>query len=148
MQIRDWIYVDDHCEGIWTALTEGEAGEVYNVGGGNEEPNLEITRRILELTGRDESLIRHVADRPGHDRRYALDTTRLRGAGLGAALAPSRRRSRRPSPGTATTAAGGSRSRAASTGATTRSSTGRASRHATGGTAPISGRRAWRLRRT
>ena len=81
MQIRDWIYVDDHCEGIWTALTEGVAGEVYNVGGGNEEPNLEITRRILALTGRDESLVRHVADRLGHDRRYALDTARLRGLG-------------------------------------------------------------------
>ena len=81
MQVRDWIYVDDHCEGIWTALTAGAAGEVYNVGGGNEEPNLEITRRILALTGRDESLVRHVADRLGHDRRYALDTTRLRGLG-------------------------------------------------------------------
>ena len=61
--------------------TLGEAGEVYNVGGGNEEPNLEITRRILALTGRDASLIRHVADRLGHDRRYALDTTKLRGLG-------------------------------------------------------------------
>jgi len=81
MQIRDWIYVDDHCEGIWTALTEGAAGEVYNVGGGNEEPNLEITRRILALTGRDETLVRHVADRLGHDRRYALDTARLRTLG-------------------------------------------------------------------
>ena len=81
MQVRDWIYVDDHCEGIWTALTEGTAGEVYNVGGGNEEPNLAITRRILDLTGRDASLVRHVADRLGHDRRYALDTTRLRGLG-------------------------------------------------------------------
>ena len=81
MQVRDWIYVDDHCEGIWTALERGVAGEIYNVGGGNEEPNLEITRRVLELTGRDESLVRHVADRPGHDRRYALDTTRLRGLG-------------------------------------------------------------------
>jgi dTDP-glucose 4,6-dehydratase len=81
MQVRDWIYVDDHCTGIWTAMESGAAGEVYNVGGGNEEPNLEITRRVLELTGRDDSLIRHVADRPGHDRRYALDTARLRGLG-------------------------------------------------------------------
>lgn len=80
-QVRDWIYVDDHCEGIWTAMTDGEAGEVYNVGGGNEEPNLEITRRVLAHTGRDASLIRHVADRPGHDRRYALDTTKLRALG-------------------------------------------------------------------
>jgi dTDP-glucose 4,6-dehydratase len=80
-QVRDWIHVDDHCEGIWAALERGAAGEVYNVGGGNEVPNLEITRRILALTGRDETLIRHVADRPGHDRRYALDTTRLRALG-------------------------------------------------------------------
>ena len=81
MQVRDWIHVEDHCEGIWAAMSSGEAGEVYNVGGGNEVPNMEITRRILELTGRDGALIRHVADRPGHDRRYALDTTRLRALG-------------------------------------------------------------------
>ena len=78
MQVRDWIHVEDHCEGIWTAMERGEAGGVYNVGGGNEVPNLEITRRILGLTGRDESLIRHVADRPGHDRRYSLDTAKAR----------------------------------------------------------------------
>ncbi|MGD9695724.1 MAG: dTDP-glucose 4,6-dehydratase [Thermoleophilia bacterium] len=81
LQVRDWIHVEDHCEGIWTAMERGEPGEVYNVGGGNEVPNIEITRRILELTGRDASLIRHVTDRPGHDRRYALDTTKLRGLG-------------------------------------------------------------------
>jgi dTDP-glucose 4,6-dehydratase len=81
MQVRDWIHAEDHCEGIWTAMERGDAGEVYNVGGGYEAPNLEITRRILELTGRDASLVRHVADRPGHDRRYALDTTKLRALG-------------------------------------------------------------------
>lgn len=81
LQIRDWIHVEDHCEGIWTAMERGAAGEVYNVGGGNEVPNIDITRRILELTGRDESLIRHVADRLGHDRRYALATDKLRGLG-------------------------------------------------------------------
>ncbi len=81
MQVRDWIYVDDHCSGIWAAMEGGEAGEVYNVGGGNEEPNMAITRRVLELTGRDESLIRHVQDRPGHDRRYSLDTAKLRSMG-------------------------------------------------------------------
>ncbi len=81
MQVRDWIHAEDHCEGIWTAMERGTAGEVYNVGGGYEAPNLEITRRILELTGRDESLVRHVADRPGHDRRYALDTAKLRALG-------------------------------------------------------------------
>jgi dTDP-glucose 4,6-dehydratase len=81
LQVRDWIHVADHCTGIWTAMESGEAGEVYNVGGGNEEPNMAITRRVLELTGRDESLIRHVEDRLGHDRRYALDTTKLRAMG-------------------------------------------------------------------
>ncbi len=81
MQIRDWIFVEDHCEGVWTALERGAAGAVYNVGGGNEATNMEITRRILELTGRGDELITYVADRPGHDRRYALDTTRLRGLG-------------------------------------------------------------------
>ena len=78
MQVRDWIHVDDHCSGIWAALERGEPGAVYNVGGGNELPNIVLTRRILELAGADASLIRHVADRPGHDRRYALDTTRIR----------------------------------------------------------------------
>jgi len=81
MQVRDWIYVDDHCSGIWAAMERGSAGEAYNVGGGNERPNIEITRRVLALTGRDESLVRHVVDRPGHDRRYALDTAKLRALG-------------------------------------------------------------------
>jgi dTDP-glucose 4,6-dehydratase len=81
MQVRDWIYVDDHCSGIWAVMERGAPGDAYNVGGGNERPNIEITRRVLELTGRDESLVRHVTDRPGHDRRYALDTTRLRSLG-------------------------------------------------------------------
>lgn len=80
-QIRDWIHVTDHCTGIWTAMEKGESGEVYNVGGGHEATNLHITERILELTGKGDDLITHVADRPGHDRRYALDTTKLRGLG-------------------------------------------------------------------
>jgi dTDP-glucose 4,6-dehydratase len=81
LQVRDWIHVDDHCEGVLAALEHGRAGEVYNVGGGNERTNIEITRRILELTGRGEDLIRHVEDRSGHDRRYALDTAKLRDLG-------------------------------------------------------------------
>jgi len=81
LQVRDWIHVADHCAGIMAAAERGTAGEVYNVGGGHEATNLHITERILALTGRDRSLIRHVADRPGHDRRYALDTTKLRGLG-------------------------------------------------------------------
>ncbi len=80
-QTRDWLHAADHCEAIDLVLREGKAGEVYNVGGGEELENMELTRRILELTGRDESLIRHVADRPGHDRRYSLDSTKLRGLG-------------------------------------------------------------------
>jgi len=80
-QIRDWLWVEDHCSGIELVLREGAAGEVYNVGGDDERENVEIVARILELTGADESLIRHVEDRAGHDRRYSLDTTKLRALG-------------------------------------------------------------------
>ena len=76
-QVRDWLYVEDHCAGIELALREGTAGEIYNIGGGEEVENREITARVLELTGTDESLIRSVDDRPGHDRRYSLDTAKL-----------------------------------------------------------------------
>jgi dTDP-glucose 4,6-dehydratase len=81
LQVRDWIHVTDHCAAILCALEHGQPGQVYNVGGGEEATNLQITEAILALTGRDRSLVRHVADRPGHDRRYALDTTRLRALG-------------------------------------------------------------------
>jgi dTDP-glucose 4,6-dehydratase len=81
MQVRNWLYVDDNCAAIDYVLQRGEAGEVYNVGGPDELTNLEVVRRILELTGRDESLIEHVADRPGHDRRYSLDSDKVRGLG-------------------------------------------------------------------
>ena len=64
-QIRDWLHVEDHCAGIEHVLREGAPGEAYNVGGGNERENIEITRLIVELTGADPSLVRHVADRPG-----------------------------------------------------------------------------------
>ena len=80
-QIRDWLHVEDHCAGVEFVLREGSAGEVYNVGGGNERENLEITQRILELTGADPTLVRHVTDRPGHDRRYSLDSSKLRALG-------------------------------------------------------------------
>jgi dTDP-glucose 4,6-dehydratase len=79
-QRREWLYVGDHCAAIELVLREGGAGQVYNIGG-EEHENLEVTRRILALTGADESLVRHVDDRPGHDRRYALDTTKLRSLG-------------------------------------------------------------------
>ena len=80
-QTRDWLHVEDHCSGIDLVLRVGEPGEIYNVGGGHELENLEVTRRILELTGADPSLVRHVSDRPGHDRRYSLDSSRLRALG-------------------------------------------------------------------
>ena len=78
---RDWLHVDDHCRAIDLLLDRGAEGEVYNIGGGNHVRNVDLTHRILELTGRPTSLIRHVNDRPGHDRRYALDTTKLRRLG-------------------------------------------------------------------
>jgi dTDP-glucose 4,6-dehydratase len=80
-QVRDWLFVEDHCAGIEVVLREGEAGEIYNVGGGDERENIEVIERIVELTGADRSLIRHVEDRPGHDRRYSLDTAKLGGLG-------------------------------------------------------------------
>jgi dTDP-glucose 4,6-dehydratase len=79
-QRREWLYVTDHCAAIELVLREGRAGEIYNIGG-DERENLEVTQRIVGLTGADESLVRHVDDRPGHDRRYALDTTKLRSLG-------------------------------------------------------------------
>ena len=80
-QIRDWLWVEDHCAGIETVLREGAPGEVYNVGGRDELENVEVVGHVLRLTGADESLIRHVEDRAGHDRRYSLDTSKLRGLG-------------------------------------------------------------------
>jgi dTDP-glucose 4,6-dehydratase len=80
-QTRDWLYVEDHCAGIELVLREGSPGQVYNVAANEEVENREITRRVLELTGADESLVRHVEDRPGHDRRYSLDTRKLRSLG-------------------------------------------------------------------
>jgi dTDP-glucose 4,6-dehydratase len=74
---RDWLHVADHCRAIDLLIERGASGQVYNIGGGNPVRNIDLTRRILELTGKPESLITPVADRPGHDRRYALDTTKL-----------------------------------------------------------------------
>ncbi len=81
LNVRDWLHVEDHCRAIDLVIEEGTNGEVYNIGGGNEIANVDLTHRILELAGRPLSLIRPVADRPGHDRRYALDTTKLRQLG-------------------------------------------------------------------
>lgn len=81
LQIRDWIYVLDHCSGIDVALHKGTPGESYNVGGGNERTNLEITHMILRLLEKPQTLINYVKDRPGHDRRYSLDTSKLQALG-------------------------------------------------------------------
>jgi dTDP-glucose 4,6-dehydratase len=81
LYVRDWLHVSDHCRAIDVVLDKGKAGETYNVGGGNEVKNIDLTRRILELTSRPESLIHPVTDRPGHDRRYALDSAKVRDLG-------------------------------------------------------------------
>ncbi len=75
--VRDWLHVDDHCRGIALVLTKGAAGEIYNIGGGTELSNSDLTRLLLDATGRDESFIEHVADRKGHDRRYSVDHSRI-----------------------------------------------------------------------
>jgi dTDP-glucose 4,6-dehydratase len=77
MQVRNWLYVEDTCAALDVVLDRGEAGEVYNAGGPEELRNIDVVRSILEVTGRDESLIEHVADRPGHDRRYSLASSKL-----------------------------------------------------------------------
>ena len=78
LHVRDWIYVLDHCTGIDTVLRKGKSGEVYNLGGNYDVPNLQIVKGILKLLGKPESLITYVKDRPGHDRRYAMDNTRAK----------------------------------------------------------------------
>lgn len=75
--IRDWIYVQDHCEAIATVLENGKAGEIYNVSAGNEVPNIEIAKKIITLLNKPESLITFVEDRPGHDARYSLDSSKI-----------------------------------------------------------------------
>jgi dTDP-glucose 4,6-dehydratase len=75
--VRDWLYVDDHASGIDAALTRGEVGQIYNVGGGNERENITLTRKLLDLLDRGEEFIRLVPDRPGHDFRYSIDATKL-----------------------------------------------------------------------
>jgi dTDP-glucose 4,6-dehydratase len=82
MQLRDWLYVDDHADAVGVVLDQGEPGAIYNVPGeGVERPNREVTRAILDALGKPWSLVREVPDRPGHDRRYAMDGTRLRALG-------------------------------------------------------------------
>jgi len=78
LHVRDWLYVGDHCRAIEMVMENGRAGEIYNVGGGNELPNIELAKIILKELKKPESLIQFVKDRPGHDRRYALDSSKLR----------------------------------------------------------------------
>ena len=78
LNVRDWLYVEDHAEALWTVLQRGRVGRIYNIGGESELPNLELVRRLLAALGKPESLITFVRDRPGHDRRYAMDITRIR----------------------------------------------------------------------
>jgi dTDP-glucose 4,6-dehydratase len=80
--VRDWLFVEDHCAAIDFLIEHGQNSETYNIGGGNERENREITSRILELTGKPESLIKRVQDRQGHDRRYSIDTTKLESLGF------------------------------------------------------------------
>ena len=81
LNIRDWCYVRDNCAGVDLVLREGNVGEIYNIGGGNEITNREITERLIELTGRDESAIERVPDRLGHDRRYSVDCSKVKELG-------------------------------------------------------------------
>ncbi|MHC5163219.1 MAG: dTDP-glucose 4,6-dehydratase, partial [Planctomycetota bacterium] len=77
LYVRDWLFVYDHCTAIWKVLTEAAPGTVYNIGGNNEKTNLEIVGQILERLNKPRSLITHVTDRPGHDRRYAIDSSKI-----------------------------------------------------------------------
>jgi dTDP-glucose 4,6-dehydratase len=77
-QQRDWLHVEDNCRGILAVLEKGKIGEAYNIGGGDVEENLTMARQLLHLTGKPESLLSYVQDRPGHDRRYALECRKIR----------------------------------------------------------------------
>ena len=78
LYVRDWLYVEDNCEAILRIMEEGRAGEIYNIGGGCEKKNIDVAKAILKITGRDRSLLKFVTDRPGHDRRYAIDFSKIR----------------------------------------------------------------------
>ena len=78
LNVRDWLYVDDHCKAIDLILENGKIGEVYNVGGHNEKANIDVVKTIIKAVGKDESLITYVKDRPGHDMRYAIDPSKIK----------------------------------------------------------------------
>ena len=75
--VRDWLYVEDHCSAIDLIIRKGKVGEIYNIGGHNEKTNLEVVKTIIKELGKSEDLIEFVTDRPGHDRRYAIDPTKI-----------------------------------------------------------------------
>jgi len=77
MNVRDWIYVEDHCSAIWAVYERGRVGETYNAGGASEKPNIEVVKTILHTLGKPETLIQYVGDRPGHDLRYAIDFSKI-----------------------------------------------------------------------
>jgi dTDP-glucose 4,6-dehydratase len=77
LQVRDWLYVHDHCTAIWQVLERAAPSEIYNIGGCNEKTNLEVVKIILSRLNKPGTLIRHVKDRPGHDRRYAIDAGKI-----------------------------------------------------------------------
>lgn len=79
LNVRDWLFVEDHAEALWLVLTRGRIGDVYNIGGEAEKRNVDVVRALLRLVGKPEELIQKVTDRPGHDRRYAMDISKLRG---------------------------------------------------------------------
>ena len=81
MQVRHWIHVDDHCRGVATIMRNGNPGEIYNVGSDDERTNLDVARTVVRLMGASPNLLRHVTDRPGHDRRYAMRCDKLRELG-------------------------------------------------------------------
>lgn len=81
LNVRDWLFVKDHCKGIYLTLTKGVSGEIYNIGGGTELTNLELTQKLLNLLNRDDSFINYVPDRLGHDRRYSVNSDKIRELG-------------------------------------------------------------------
>jgi dTDP-glucose 4,6-dehydratase len=86
LNVRDWLFVNDHCFGIYLVLTNGSPGEIYNIGGGTEITNLELTRMLIKILDKDESLINYVPDRLGHDRRYSVNYTKIKKLGYSPSL--------------------------------------------------------------
>ena len=78
LNVRDWLYVKDHCKAIDMIVENGRIGEVYNIGGHNERTNIDVVKTVIRILGKDESLIKYVKDRPGHDLRYAIDPTKIK----------------------------------------------------------------------